>query len=735
MAGVFRLGGRRRARRDRVPGTLAPMDRTGRWKHYRTCNLCEAMCGLEIELDGEEIQAIRGDTEDPFSRGHICPKALALEDIHADPDRLRHPLKKTPTGWERIGWDQALDETAETLEKIQHEHGRHAVGMYLGNPNVHNLGSMLVLSSLIKAIRTPNLFTATSVDQLPHHFAARHMFGHYFLLPVPDIDRTDFLLILGANPVASNGSLMTAPGITQRLRDIRSSGGRIVLVDPRRTETAAEVDRHHFIRPGRDVLLLLAMVRTILKEGLTAPGRLADFSTGLDQLEALVGDYAPERVAPLTGIEAGEIERLAREFARAQRAVCYGRMGLSTQAFGGLCQWLVNVLNIITGNFDREGGAMFTRPAFDIVTEDRTREFGRWKSRVRGLPEFGGELPSAALAEEILNPGEGQIRAMVTVAGNPVLSTPNGEQLDRAFENLDFAVAIDIYLNETTRHADIILPPTTGLECDHYDVVFHVLAIQNTVKFSPALFAPSDDARHDWQIYRELAKRLAPAEHPFDENSPVNQATPAQLVDFGLRAGPYGRNGLSLEVLAEAPHGIDLGPLESCLPERLFTEDGTIHLAPQALVDDLGRVDELFGHAGATGFDLALIGRRHLRSNNSWMHNSARLVKGPELCTVMIHSDDASRLGIETGQTVEVASRVGRIELEAVVNDAIMPGVVSVPHGWGHGREGVALSRASQHAGASVNDLTDETVLDGLTGNAVLNGVPVRVSPISGPAN
>ena len=705
-------------------------ERSGLWTHYRTCNLCEAMCGLEIALDGERITAIRGDQDDPFSQGHICPKAVALQDVYADPDRLRQPLRRTATGWETIGWDEALDEAAAGLKRVQAQYGPAAVGVYLGNPNVHNLGSALLGATLTRALRTPNVFTATSVDQLPHHFAARLMFGHQFLLPIPDVDRTDFFLILGANPLASNGSLMTAPGMDRRLKAVQARGGCVVVVDPRRTETAARADEYIPIRPSTDVLLLLALVRTVLDEGLARPGRLADFTTGLDDLWPLMADYTPEQVSPLTGIPAATITRLARAFATSPSAVAYGRIGLSTQRFGGLCQWLINVLNIITGNLDRPGGAMFTTPAFDPVDAPRAGKFGRWRSRVRGRPEFMGELPVATLAEEMATPGEGQIRALVTVAGNPVLSTPNGRQLDRALASLDFMLAIDIYLNETTRHAHLILPPTTGLETEHYDVFFHVLAVRNTAKYSPALYDPGPDARHDWQIYRGLAERLATPDRPYDAAHPLNQMPPAMLLDFGLRTGPYGKDGLSLEELRQHPHGLDLGPLQPRLPDRLFTPDKRIDLLPKPLVSDLARVQAAFfdGAAAADGFDLTLIGRRHLRSNNSWMHNSRRLVRGADRCTVLMHPADAAARGLADGQRVAVRSRVGCIELPLEVSAEVMPGVVSIPHGWGHDRRGVRLSIAEQHAGASLNDLTDETLLDELTGNAALSGVPVRVS-------
>lgn len=696
-------------------------EKSGKWVHYRTCNLCEAMCGLAIELEGEKITAIKGDPADPLSQGHICPKAVALQDIYHDPDRLRQPLKRTPAGWQPISWAEAYDLAAEKLKTIQQQYGNNAVGIYLGNPNVHNLGSQLFNTTLTRALRTQNVFSATSVDQLPHHVAARHMLGHQFLLPIPDIERTHYWLILGANPLASNGSLMTTGGAEWRLKAIQKRGGRVVVIDPRRTETAELADEHHFIRPGSDALFLLAMIHTILAEGLANPGRLAQFTTGLDQLEAIVQPYSPEVVSLKTGLPSATIQRLAREFAGAEAAVAYGRIGLSVQQFGGLCQWLINVLNIITGNFDRPGGAMFTTPALDIVDRPRAGKFGRWRSRVRGLPEFLGELPVSALAEEILTPGEGQIKALVTVAGNPVLSTPNGRQLDQTLAGLEFMVSIDIYLNETSRHAHLILPPTTGLETEHYDVVFHVLAVHNSAKYSPALYEPAEDSQHDWQIYRALAQRLG----GLDLSHPMNQVTPSQVLDLGLQSGPYGGQGLSLAKLQAEPHGVDLGPLQPRLPERLFTADQKINLVPELFGQDLPRLQQWL--QAETGEGLLLIGRRHLRSNNSWMHNSLRLVKGKNRCTVLMHPTTAANHQLEAGQQVTLISRVGEVTAELEITPNIMPGVVSLPHGWGHNRPGSQLQVAQAHAGVSLNDVTDEQKLDMLTGNAVLNGLVVQV--------
>jgi len=701
--------------------------------HYRTCNLCEAMCGIAIEMTDERIVAIKGDSADPFSKGHICPKAIALQDVYADPDRLKTPMRRTVDGWQAIGWDEAIDEVASNLRRIQVAHGNNAVGIYLGNPNVHNVGSMLFNASIIKALRSQNVFSATSVDQLPHQFVARHMFGHQFLLPIPDVARTDYFLILGANPLASNGSLMTAGGIERHLKAIKQRGGKIVLIDPRRSETAEIANEHVFIKPNSDVLLLLAMLNTIFAEGLAKPGRLAQFTHGLDGLAECVSAYTPQAVSVATGIGAEVIVRLACEFAAAPSAVCYGRVGLSMQRFGGLCQWLINALNIVTGNLDRAGGAMFTTPAIDSVDAPRAGKFGRWRSRVRGLPEFAGELPVAALAEEMLTVGEGQIRAMLTVAGNPVLSTPNGRQLDVAFAGLEFMVAIDIYINETTRHANIILPPTAGLECEHYDLIFHILAIHNSAKYSLPLFVAGPDQRHDWQIYQALVQALSGRKPDVAEaRAAAKQVTPAALLDLGLRYGPYGAAGLSLDKLKAEPHGVDLGPLQPRLPERLFTIDQHIELVPDLFVQDLARVQAVFKPSEvfktSEGYDLMLIGRRELRSNNSWMHNSERLMRGKDRCTLLMHPTDAAVRALVAQQSVTVASRVGQVTLPLEISDEVMPGVVSMPHGWGHDRAGVRLRVAKRRAGVSINDLTDEVFLDDLTGNAAFSGVPVRVT-------
>jgi anaerobic selenocysteine-containing dehydrogenase len=707
--------------------------------HYRSCNLTEAMCGIEIRvLDGQHLD-IRGDKDDPFSRGYICPKAAALQDIYYDEDRLRHPVRRTANGWQRIEWDEAFDEVARNLKRIRATHGRSSIATYLGNPTVHSYGAMLFAPGFIKSLHTRNRFSATSVDQLAHHVAGYLMFGHQLLLPVPDLDRTKYFLILGANPAASNGSMMTAPGMNRRLQEIRDRGGKVILIDPRRNETAKLADQHLFIRPGTDSLLLLALLHVVFAEGLTRLNGLASFTDGVEVVEKLVAEFPPEKVAAITGIGAEQIRTLAREFASVESAVCYGRIGVSTQEFGGVCQWLINVLNTVTGNLDCPGGAMFTLPAFDPITSPESLaprgSFGRWHSRVRKLPEFSGELPVATLAEEILTEGPGQIKALVTSAGNPVLSTPNGRDLDRALAGLEFMVAIDFYINESTRHANIILPPTSSLERGHYDVAFNLLAVRNTAKFSPPLFAPLEDARHDWEIFVELQTRMEGRLGSLKRKMIKQFFGPERVLDLGLRFGPYGGrlnvfSGLTLRKLKKAVHGIDLGPLNPCLPDRLCTADKRIQLAPEVLVKDVERVKAKFdGEAPAVPLNghLLLIGRRQLRSNNSWMHNSERLVKGKRRCTILMNPVDATHRDLKAGQRVSVTSRVGAVDVPVEITDEMMPGVVCMPHGWGHDREGVQLEVARQHAGESINDVTDNLAIDELCGTAAFNGTLVEI--------
>ena len=703
--------------------------------HYRTCNLCEAICGIEIDVEPFERLNIRGDKDDVFSRGYICPKAVALQDIHYDKDRLKHPVRRTGRGWQSIGWDEAFAEVAQNLKRIRAQHGRNSIATYLGNPTVHNYGALLFAPGFIRSLRTRNRFSATSVDQLAHHLASFLMFGHQLLLPVPDVDRTQFFLILGANPAVSNGSMMTAPGMARRLEDIRGRGGKVILIDPRQNETARFASEHLFIRPGTDVLFLLALLHVVFDEGLTRLDHLAPFTRGVETVAKVVAQFSPEKVTSITRINADQIRRIAREFVAAESAVCYGRIGLSTQEFGGVCQWLINVLNIVTGNFDKPGGAMFPLPAFDPVSAPEAiaprGSYARWHSRVRKLPEFAGELPVAALAEEILTEGSGQVKALVTLAGNPVLSTPNGRELDRALASLDFMVSIDFYINETTSHAHIILPPTNSLERGHYDLALHLLAVRNTTKFSQPLFKPDHDTRHDWEILAELQSRM-------DHSGPVANLLkrvrhkfikqffgPERILDLGLRFGPY---GLTLRKLKRAPHGIDLGPLTSSLPGRLRTADKQIELAPEVLVKDLERVKaRLLGATAESNSHLLLIGRRQLRSNNSWLHNSERMVKGKVRCTIVMHPNDAADRDLISGQKVVVRSKVGSIVLPVEVSEEMMPGVVSIPHGWGHDRSGNRLEVAQQHAGASINDLTDNQAIDALCGTAAFNGTPVTV--------
>ncbi|MFB6721456.1 molybdopterin-dependent oxidoreductase [Kribbella sp. NPDC056345] len=688
-----------------------------------SCNLCEAICGVLVTVEDGHVTDIRGDESDPLSRGHICPKAVALRDLQEDPDRLTTPVRRTAEGWQEIGWDAAYELIVNKLTAIQREHGRNSVGVYLGNPNVHSLGALTHMPTMVRQLRTRSKFSATSIDQLPQMLSSYLLYGHQLMIAVPDIDRTSYLLMLGANPLASNGSMMTAPGFGRRIKEVRKRGGKVVLIDPRRTETAAVVDEHHFVRPGTDAAFLLALIHQVIADGHARPAPYVD---GLAAVEAAVEDWTPERAAALTGIDAEVIRRIAHEYATAGRAAVYGRVGVSTQQFGALCQWAIQVLNIITGNLDRPGGTMFPRPAVNALIGLGRGHLGVWSSRVRGLPEFGGELPVSVMAEEILTPGDGQIRAMVTIAGNPVLSTPDGRKLDEAFESLEFMVAVDPYINETTRHADVILPPAPPLERDHYDVIFHNLAVRNTARWNDAVLAKPAEARHDWEIFRDLGTALV-RRTPLSRKRLVTEArlrlAPRRVVDVGLRIGPY---KLSLRKLRKSPGGIDLGPLQPALPGALFHKNKRINLDQPMILADLGRLSEL--QATAEG-ELLLIGRRHLRSNNSWMHNSARLVKGKPRHHLLMHPTDLADRSLTTGQLVTITTTAGSLAVEVASSNDMMPGVVSLPHGFGHTRSGVHLAVATQLPGISLNDLTDSALTDPISGTAAINGIPVTITP------
>ncbi len=747
--------------------------------HYRTCHLCEAMCGVAIEVSDGTIQSIKGDDQDPLSRGHICPKAVALKDLHEDPDRLRKPIRRTDQGWQEMEWDDAFRLVADRLHQTRTEYGRNSLGVYLGNPNVHNHGSLVATLPFLRALGTQNRFSATSNDQLPHMLASLEMFGHQILFPIPDIDNTDLFICIGANPMASNGSLMTVPDVRGRIKRLRDRGGKLIVIDPRRTETGKLADEFHFIRPGSDALLQMAMVQTLFDEDLVNLGQVERLTKDVDLLRLAALPFTPEAVAGHTGVAADQIRELARQLARTRKAALYTRMGTSTQAFGGLATWLAYCLNILTGKLDTPGAMLFSQPAIDLITlgamAGQNGHVGKRFSRVKGLPEFGGEYPASTMADEMLTPGEGQIRAFVTVAGNPVLSNPNGKRLEQALSGLDFMVSVDYYLNETTRHADVILPPTAALERSHYDLIFSLFAVRNTAKYSDPLFDAGPDSRHDWQILLELAHRLE--KHRQGGRLPLRselgwrafkQLGPDPILDVLLRTGPYGANtgrlrglaepavdlvldllpprnplrglaklsplnrhwqalpkGLSIATLRDNPNGVDLGPLQPSLPDRLFTRDGMINLAPRRYLQDVERLHRHLAQPVAD--ELRLIGRRHVRSNNSWMHNSHRLVKGKDRCTLIIHPRDASRLGLQAGDSAQVTADDRQIVVPVEITDEIMPGVVSIPHGWGHDRPGTGQSVATSHAGASINDLLSDQQVDPLIGTSVLNGQAVAV--------
>lgn len=729
---------------------------------HRICPLCEACCGLEFKLSEGKVIGIRGHDEDVFSRGYVCPKGASLKDLHEDPDRLRTPLIKRDGKFSEASWEEAFAEIEKRLPAVMQAHGRDAVAMTIGNPSAHKIGLLLYAARLGRVLGTRNMFSASTLDQMPKQLSVGLMFGHWLSFPVPDIERTDFLLIIGANPMVSNGSLWTVPDYRGKAKAMRARGGRIVTVDPRRTETAVAADEHHFIRPGADVFFLLGMVHALFDEKLVRLGRLAEHANGVADIEAAVKEYSPERVAARCGIDAATIRSLARRLATTERAAVYGRLGTCTQAYGTLSSWLVDVLNVLTGHLDQEGGAMFAKaPAFAANTVGKSGigkgvSVGRRKSRVSGAPEVMGEFPIVCLAEEIETPGEGQVRALITLASNPALSAPNGQRLGKALDQLDFVVSVDIYLNETTRHADVILPGSSPLEDLHYDLAFPQFSYRNYARYSEPVLPRNAQHPPEWQILLRLAAiaqgkganadvlqmddelfaddtRRALGEHADAVIAALSQLKgPERQIDFALRMGPYGDmfgrkpDGLNLQKVKAATGGIDLGPLQPRIPEMLRTPSGKIELAPPMLLGDLARAA---ADLDAPVPELVIIGRRQVRSCNSWMHNLPTLAKGPFRCTALVHPADAQRRGLRDGGKARIVSGERAVEVQVQLSDEMMPGVVSLPHGWGHDMADTRMALARERPGANLNAVLDETLRDPLSGNAVLSGVAVEMHP------
>ncbi len=737
--------------------------------HHRICPLCEACCGLEIKVQDHKVISIRGHEADVLSAGYICPKGVALKDLHEDPDRLRTPLIKRNGVFETATWDEAYAEIARRLPPIMAAHGRNATGIVVGNPSAHKISLLTYFGKLARALGTKNVFSASTLDQMPKQLASGLMFGHWLSIALPDISRTDYLLVLGANPLVSNGSMWTVPDFRGKAKALQARGGKLVVIDPRKTETASVADAHHFIRPNSDVFLLAAMVNTLFAEGLVKLGNVAEWVVGVDAVQQAIAPFTPETVAARCGISADTIRTLTRELAAAPRAAVYARIGTCTQEYGTLASWLVDVLNTLTGNLDKEGGMLFAKSAaFATNTAGNLANkpgvgkgvsTGRHHARVSGAPEVYGELPMTCLAEEIETAGEGQIRALFTVATNPVLSSPNGPRLAKALDTLDFMVSMDIYLNETTRHADVILPGVSPLEDFHYDVAFPQLSWRNHARYSPPVLPAAPGQPEEWQTLLKLAAIVRglgvttdadalddaqfaeDADRLFGAHAPgVIEATkglrgPLRALDVALRTGPYGDgfgkhpNGLTLAKVqaSNASGGIDLGALQPRIPEMLRTPSGKVELAPPSLLQDLQRaVQDLRGLAP----DLVIIGRRDVRTNNSWMHNLPVLAKGPMRCTALVHPVDAQRLGLQDGALANIRSAGGQVQAQVHVTQDMMPGVVSLPHGWGHDAPGAQLRVAAERPGANINALFDDHLRDPLSGNAVLGGVAITMQAV-----
>jgi len=686
--------------------------------HKRTCHICEANCGILVEVEGRRVPSIKGNPDNPLSRGYICPKATAIADLQDDPDRLRKPVKRVGDGWEPMDWDAAFREIAAKVAAIDPDGT--GTAFYRGNPSAHDYALVLQSRHLQRAVGAKRSYSASTLDQMPHHYVQYQMYGHVSLAAVPDIDRTQHLLILGGNPMASNGSLWTVPDFRGRVRELHARGGTMTVVDPRKTETAKVADHWVPIKPGTDTALLVAILKTVLEaKSDLRPGLAEVCDQNLDPVRDALAQFNIADLSAFCGVSEDDIRAMSAPFTGDEPAAIYGRMGVSVCEFGALNHWIVQLINLASGNLDRVGGTMFPKPLFDLVGLNGPGGVSTVETSRGTLPSVMGETPMVAFADEMLREDDGRIKVLFVQSGNPVLSAPDGRKTEEGLQKLDLMVAFDPHITETSRHADYVLPPCGPLEKDHFNMFFGPLSVRNFGAYSAPTLPMEEGAKTDWEIVSELAIAV----HAAKGSSAPNMQHPRDQLDALLKASPA---GMSLAEVEAMPDGVDLGPLEPCIKDRLQTHDRKIHVAPAELLADIERFAQTLREM--PGDALRLIGRRHVRSNNSWLHNSRRLVKGPDRCTLMIHPDDASARGIEDGQTVTIESDVASIETTAEITDDMMQGVVSLPHGWGHNRGGVSWKTAADHAGVSFNDLVGTERFDVLTGNAVLNGIAVNVA-------
>jgi anaerobic selenocysteine-containing dehydrogenase len=708
------------------------------------CRVCEPLCGMLATVEEGRLTKLRPDPDNPLSAGFACPKGIAMSDVQNDPDRVLHPLRRTPSGdFERVSWEVALTEIAIKLKRIRSRHGGDAVGWYMGNPGAFSYSQPLWSKGFLDALGSPHYYSAASQDVSNRFAASQMLYGSPFQVPIPDLKRTEMLLIVGANPLVSHGSVMSAPRVKDLLHAIPARGGRVVVVDPRRSETARAFE-HLPITPDSDAWWLLSLLNVIFEEGLEDAVALDRQADGAEGLRRLAAGNTPEATEARTGIGAEATRALARDLAAAPRAAVYGRTGSCLGRNGTLVSFLLDALNVVTGNLDREGGAMFGDPPLDfegIAHALGLATYGKVRSRVGDLPEVLGSLPASLMAKEIITPGPGQIRALFVSAGNPVLSVPNGAELEAAIEQLDLCVAIDLYVSDTARHADFVLPATTMYEREDFPLPFLGLFTTPYIQMTDAVVEPAGEARQEWEIIEEISKRIGVVPSSVRLARILGRAgirlSPQRLVDLLLRIGPQGdlfglrRGGLSVSRLRRNPHGIVLDEHLSggVLGKKVRHRDLRVHLdVPEIRAE----AERLAAQNGADpDFPLRLIGLRELRSHNSWMHNAALLMRGGREHAARIHPDDAAAAAIDDGATCRLGSAHGEIELTARVTDEVAPGTVAVPHGWGHNG---GWRTANAAGGANVNQLasSEPEDLERLAGMAFLNGIPVRLEAVAG---